>query len=122
MTNIEKYFDQLSGFLLSCGVPKWEIELFAENLYVDHRSKQIIDRQMLYDLAEYTEPFDALISEGYAWLNMSGLGLLGSTLVVSIEKPCSTSRSSQTSVNFSGPPHCVQENNFCLEKFIEIKG
>jgi len=76
---------------------------------------------MLYDLIEFSEPFASLISEGYTWLNMSGLGLLGNTLIVSIEKPCSNSHCPQTSVNFSGPPHCVQENNFCLEKFIEIK-
>ena len=121
MREIEKHFNKLSNFLLGCGVPVWDRELFAENLYVDHLLKQTIDRQKLYDLIEFSDRFDFLLSRGYAWLSMSGLGLFGSTLIVAIERPRSTSGCPQTSINLSGPPHCVKENNYCLKKFIEIK-
>ena len=121
MREIEKHFENLSKFLLGCGVPTWDRELFAEDLYVDHLSKRTIDRHKLYELLEFSDRFDFLLHKGYDWLNLSGLGLHGGTLIVAIEKPLSTRDCPRTSVNLSGPLHCVEENDFCLKKYIEIK-
>ena len=95
--------------------------LFAEGLYMDQSSKQSISKSELFDLSNYATHFDALMSEGHSWINMSALGLLGSTLIVGLEKSEATFEDCRTSVNLSGAQNFVVDNNYNIEKFIEIR-
>ena len=86
----------------------------------------MIERDSLYSIAEYSDRFEILLSQGHGWLNMSGLGLLDNDLIVAIERPDVRSPSFEcgaptTSVNFSGPMNCVEEKNYNLSTFIGIK-
>ena len=121
MDGLEEHFGRLSETLTSWGVPSWENVLFSENLQVDPFSIQTIKRSELYGLVEFSDRFEALLNEGHNWINLSGLGVLDNTLIVAIEKPKSNSGSPLTSVNQSGPPNCVKDTNYNLEKFIEIE-
>jgi hypothetical protein len=121
METLEEHFDRLSETLKSLGVPNWDNVLIAEDLHVDPFSKQRVERNQLHSLAEYSDRFDSFLKEGHSWLNLSGLGILGDTLIVAVEKPRANSGSPLTSVNQSGPPNCVKDNNYSLEKFIEIR-
>ena len=121
METLEDHFKSLAETLKSEGVPDWESVMIKENFHVDPFSKQIIEKSQLHSLSGFSDRFDSLLNEGYNWLNLSGLGILGSTLIVALEKPRANSGSPLTSVNQSGPPNCVKDNNYNLEKFIEIK-
>ncbi len=121
MTTLENHLEKLSGWLRSQGVPTWEYVLFAEDIHVDPFSKQMIEESSLHTLIEFTNRFDELSTEGYNWLNFSGLGILDNTLIVVIEKPNTNTGCQTTSVNQSGPPNCVKDNDYNLEQFIEIK-
>ena len=123
---IEKRFDDLSELLENSGFPGWSSVFFVEDFYINSSSRQTIERDRLQSITQFSGRFDALLSEGHGWLNMSGLGLLNNDLIVAIEKPSSNSPSfscgiSNTSVNLSGPTRCVENKNFDLNSFIRIK-
>lgn len=121
MGALEDHFKSLSGWLKSRGVPAWNHLLFAEDLKVVPFSKQIIEANKLHSLEEFSDRFEELLEEGHNWLNLTALGVLDGTLIVAIEKPKANAGSPTTSVNQSGPPNCVRDNGYDLERFIEIK-
>lgn len=59
----------------------------------------------LHTIDEVAARFDEYLRAGYAWLNLSVVGLSGSQLVLSIELPRESTGAPPglTSVNFSGP-------------------
>jgi hypothetical protein len=120
MSALEDHFDSLSGWLRSRGVPAWDDVLFAEDLSVSPFSKQQIEEGRFHSLEGFAGRFDELLNEGHNWLNLSGLGLLDGSLIVAIEKPRANAGSPTTSVNQSGPPNCVKDERYSLERFIEI--
>jgi hypothetical protein len=121
MRALETHFESLSGWLKSRGVPAWDNVLFAEDLSVSPFLKQVIEENRLHTLDGFSDRFDALLIEGHNWLNLCGLGILDGTLIVAIEKPKANAGSPTTSVNQSGPPDCVRDHGYQLERFIEIK-
>ena len=120
MDLLDEHFDRLEQFLKERGVPEWDDVLFIEGLFVDVGSKQVIENSRFQNPNDFKVRFQTLVSKGYSWLNMSGLGLIGNTLVVSVEKPNKIHPGTETSINFSGPSNRVIQNNYKLDKYIEV--
>ena len=120
MSTLEEHFESLSTWLRSTGFPSWEEVLFVEDINVYPFSKQTIEADRFKSMEDFSDRFDELLTEGHVWLNFSGLGILDNTLIVALEKPKANAGSPTTSVNQSGPPVCVKDNNYRLEQFIEI--
>jgi hypothetical protein len=106
--------------LIEDGVPHWDSILIAEGLYLDREKKQRVLQHKTYSLNDFSERFEKLMSDGYSWINLCGLGLLENTLVVGIELPSTAVGSHFTSVNLAGPMLFVSENNYQLDKYLEI--
>ena len=116
----EKHFNRLSRILLDEGLPHWSSVLVVEDLYLDQNIKQRVLKHKTFSLADFSERFEKLMSNGYSWLNLCGLGLLQETLIVGIEKPNSAAGSHFTSVNLAGPMKFVADNNYQVDKYMEI--
>jgi hypothetical protein len=66
----------------------------------------VLPRSALLTVDQFAPRFDALLRAGYAWINLSVHGVLGSTLIVAVELPREPTGvpAGLTSVNYSGPP------------------
>lgn len=121
MGALEERFESLSAWLKSRGFPAWDTVLFVEDLSVSPFLKQVVEENRLYSLEGFAGRFDELLNEGHNWLNLGVLGILDGILIVALEKPKANAGSPTTSVNQSGPPDCVRDEGYNLEKFIEIQ-
>jgi hypothetical protein len=121
MKTLEEYFDSLSKWLSSHGVPAWNNVLFSEDLRIDPFNKKSLNQSEFTSLTEFSDRFNELLKEGHNWLNLGALGILNGALIVSVEKPKFNAGSATTSVNQSGPPNCVKDNDYNLENFLEIE-
>ena len=65
-----------------------------------------VSREALKTVEAYASRFDALLAAGYAWINLSALGVYGEDLLVCVELPRGPVGVTVgcTSVNLSGPP------------------
>jgi hypothetical protein len=63
-----------------------------------------LNKDLLHVVSDYEAKFHDLITSGNAWVNLSALGLLGSSLVICVEMPRSSMGVNLecVSVNFSG--------------------
>jgi len=120
MDLLDEHFVRLKEFLNEQGFPEWNDVLFVEGLFIDAGSKQVIEKVRFQNSNDFKVRFQFLVSKGYSWLNMSGLGLIGNTLVVTVEKPNMVYPGAVTSINLSGPSNCVIQNKYMLDKFIEV--
>ncbi len=120
MDLLDEHFERLKQFLKERGVPEWGDVLFVEDLFIDAGSKQIIMKSRFQNLNDFKTRFQTLFSKGYSWLNLSGLGLIGNTLVVAVEMPNKAYPEAVTSINLSGPLNCVVQNEYMLDKFLEV--
>ena len=111
MNSLEYHLFELEQWLRQIpDAPAWSCVQLVELSNVDpHLPPDLKHR--LREPAEYAVRFAELASAGYAWINLSGLGMLDDTLVVTVEKPSRTSNCprSRTSVNYSGPTNMVRE-------------
>jgi hypothetical protein len=121
MNALEEHFEQLSGWLRSRGVPVWDEVLFTEDLSVSPFLKQVVEADLIFSLEGFSDRFEALLNEGHNWLNLSALGILDGNLIVSVEKPKANAGSPTTSVNQTGPPDCVRDEGYRLDRFVEIE-
>lgn len=121
MKTLEEYFDNLSKWLSSHGGPDWNDVFFSEDLRINPFKKISLKQGEFSTLSEFSVRFSELLEEGHNWLNLSALGVLNGTLIVGVEKPTKNAGSPTTSVNLSGPPNCVKDNDYNLENFLEIE-
>ncbi len=120
MDLLNEHFERLKQFLKERGFPEWGDVLFVEDLFIDAGSKQIIKKSQFQNFNDYKARFQTLVSKGYSWVNLSGLGLIGNTLVVAVEKPSKAYSEAVTSINLSGPSNCVVQNEYMLDKFLGV--
>jgi len=114
MIKVHEYIKDLIGYLKrdSNILPWSEIVIFeTESDGVQYQPKDdgiyawFISPSSFFTPDEYLERFDDLLHEGYSWINMSGYGVLNSTLIIAIELPREIVGVpyGKTSINFSGP-------------------
>lgn len=86
--------------------PTWTGARFVESRNIQYGRTDTILMSTLRTVEAFEPRFEALLQAGYAWINLSALGVLGGELLVSVEVPRDTSSVpyGRTSVNLSGPP------------------
>jgi hypothetical protein len=70
----------------------------------------------------YTKRYAEILSTGYAWVNLSFVGNLDGTPIITVELPHETRGTKQTSVNISGPPRAVIDANLDAAAFLKLSG
>ena len=113
-----EYFE--SWLTKELGLPAWKEVLVTE--FVEFSADPLkIEVGKCDSPDNYKERFQLLLSRGYAWINVSALGLMGETLVLHVEHPNQSQFiSAESSVNLSGPCEAVQKNGYNLN--VNIKG
>jgi hypothetical protein len=61
----------------------------------------------LQTVEEYAERFAALQRAGFAWLNVTCLGVANQRLIVGVELPSTRTGAARPSINYSGPENRV---------------
>ena len=71
---------------------------------------------------EYEARFEALMSKGYPWVNLSFYGFLGERGLVVVELPSAELRSPtpSTSINFSGPPAIAAASGWDARSHVDL--
>jgi hypothetical protein len=78
-----------------------------------------IHRVALRTPYEYQERFESIMKSGFSWVNVTCYGLDVDTLIVGIETPTpSPTRAVRTSINYSGPPTKVVQNDWDVSEAI----
>lgn len=70
----------------------------------------------------YTKRYEEILSSGYAWVNLSYVGNLDGTPIITVELPREIRGIEQTSVNVSGPPRAVVDANLDATAFLRLSG
>lgn len=106
MSSLAIHLDRLSAWLRRENrAPPWRAVLLIEAGDVAWGAVASISRHAVRSSIEYEDRFEALLAAGYAWLNLSALGVLDEDLLVCVELPRdSVGAYGRTSVNLSGPP------------------
>lgn len=106
MNDLEQHLARLTAHLREQHVAaSWSHVKIIEGP-VDHGPEiVIIPRRSLQTPGEYAPRFDALLNQGHGWINLSAVGVLEDTLLVSIELPGYRNYVARgdVSVNLSGP-------------------
>jgi hypothetical protein len=105
--NLGSYLEELNTWVLTRigQVGSWSQVRVAEDTTIRRQGRDCyIAQSSLFTPEDYAPRFDALLSQGYSWLNMNWAGIVGDTLIIVIELPVAISGiAGKTSVNFSGP-------------------
>ena len=92
-------------------VADWENVLIGDesSLYGDGNLN--IEKAKLKTIEEYSSTFEALLTKGFSWLNLSAVGVLDGDLIVCVETPNNSGSvpKEKTSINFSGS--AIELNN-----------
>jgi hypothetical protein len=111
MSRLRESIDVLTKWLRDSGAPAWSEVLLVEvsdktrfDRTPANQERIHVPRAELHTLESYQTRFDHLLDQGYSWINLSGFGLLGTTLVILVEIPRESASAKRTSVNLSGPP------------------
>lgn len=113
MSDIDAHFLNLMRFIREqCAAPEWENVFFAESSEIKYESSDElwdgyirVPRMALMPMDEYCERFDALLDQGYSWINLNAAGIFDGNLLVVIELPNYKTGipRNKVSVNLSGP-------------------
>jgi hypothetical protein len=71
---------------------------------------------------QYRERYEEILKSGYAWVNLSYVGNLDQTPIVTVELPHEARGIKETSVNLSGPSRAVVQANMDASVFLRLKG
>jgi len=103
---------QLSDFVQKLGAlvrnwtptAEWHAVRFVESSDVDY-SEPVprVSEPELMTMESFQHRFESAVRSGYAWVNLSALGVLDGSLVVALERPRAATGALRTSVNLSGP-------------------
>ena len=103
---------QLSDFVLKLEslvrewtpTAEWREVRFIESSDVDYSEPvPCVSAAELMTMEAFERSFESAFHGGYAWVNLTALGVLDGLLVVALERPRATTGTPQTSVNVSGP-------------------
>jgi hypothetical protein len=113
MSRLQESIDRLSRWLRSLGAPAWSELAFVEiskspRFTYPSTGGMVrihVAKGQLQSVESYESRFEHLLDQGYAWINLNGCGLLGTTLIVLVEVPRAAGRvpRDRVSVNVSGP-------------------
>src|SRR5262245_25362068 len=83
---------------------EWHEVRFVESSDVDY-SEPVprVSAPALMTMVGFQRRFETALGSGYAWVNLSALGVLDDSLVVALETPRAATGALQTTVNMSGP-------------------
>jgi hypothetical protein len=100
------HLDRLTAWLRRSGTaPAWRGVRLIDARDITWAALSTIARNAMHSVTDYEARFESLLATGYAWLNLSALGVLDDELLVCVELPRdSVGAYGRTSVNFSGPP------------------
>jgi hypothetical protein len=106
VSSLADHLERLSAWLRRDGTaPRWRGVRLIEAKDVVWGAVSMIPESATRSMSEYEARFDALLAVGYAWLNLSALGVLAGQLLVCVELPRDpVGAYGRTSVNLSGPP------------------
>ena len=91
------------------------------NAEVDERGRLRIQHTDLLPLEAFEARFEALMSAGLPWINVSCCGLDRGRLVFLVETPQEARPlSSRTSVNYSGPTNAARERGWDVGEVLAI--
>ncbi len=121
MDTFDEHYKRLESLLAGWDLPKWKNILYIEDFNLDSSLQQSVKTINLYSQDIFSDHFRSIMARGFSWINLSVLGLLNDTLIISVEKPKKYFPGTKTSVNLSGPSNFVKENNYQLDKFINLE-
>ena len=126
MGSLTASLDALLLFLQQAGLrpPSWNVRILetGPSAPTDALGRISVKRDRLRTVAEYGPRFDALLDQGWPWLNVSCCGIDGDQMIVTVELPPSKSHSVRTSVNYSGPTQAVLEAAWSADVVIAFEG
>lgn len=105
MSDLSKHIQQLENWLEPDVAKRvWETVLIGEESELYQNGELNLNKNLLHIVSDYEAKFHNIITAGNAWVNLSALGLLGSSLVICVEMPRSSVgvNLERVSVNFSG--------------------
>jgi hypothetical protein len=105
MCGLSKYIQQLENWLEPDVAKRvWERVLIGEESELYQNGKLVLSKNLLHIVSDYEAKFLDVMTAGNTWVNLSALGLLGSSLVICVEIPKSSAgiNLERVSVNFSG--------------------
>jgi hypothetical protein len=117
--DLDWYVEHLDGWLREKGMPSWQDVMITEQLVYDDRG---LPRAVgkLNTVEEYRARFTDLATRGWGWINLQAVGLLGTTLLLSVEVPnYEPAGEYATTVNLSGPTGAVAEHGFDICRIID---
>jgi len=105
MAQLSDFVQKLESFVRDW-TPRteWQAVRFIESSDVDY-SEPVprVSEPELMTLEGFQHQFESALRSGYAWVNLSALGVLDGSLVVALERPHAATGALRTSVNLSGP-------------------
>jgi hypothetical protein len=80
---------------------------------LDPTGRLLVPPEMFASVEGYAARFEQLLDLGFPWINLSCMGVLRDKLVVAVELPSEhAGPAPRTSINLSGPPRAVLDNNW----------
>jgi len=122
METLASSLERLSTFLREIGCPPWKdmrVVFLEPRETLDEELRMTLARDRLLTVDEAREPFAALLARGGAWVNLSGVGLDGETLLVTVEASRGLGPAEVgTSVNLSGPERRTSDNGWAASRAV----
>jgi hypothetical protein len=113
MSEIDAHFLSLTRFIKEeCAASEWRNVFFAESAEIEYEPTDEVwggyirlKRMALKPMGKYRERFEALLDQGYSWINLNAAGIFDGNLLVVVELPNYKSGNprNRVSVNLSGP-------------------
>jgi hypothetical protein len=105
MPQLSDFVQKLESFVREVmPTAQWRQVQFIESSSVDYSEPvPCVSAAELMTVEAFQRPFESALHSGYAWVNLTALGVLDGSLVVALERPRATTGALQTSVNMSGP-------------------
>jgi hypothetical protein len=104
---LTEHLGRLEAWLRRNGdAPAWWSVRIVESAEIKYGLTDEIPQRAMKTAESYAPRFERLLAAGYAWINLSALGVLGEHLLVCVELPREPVGilAGRTSVNLSGPP------------------
>ena len=99
------HFNDLRSIIKMPQNLSWSCILVVEERSVIYGNFILLPKLALVSANEYEKRFDELLNMGYAWINMSAMGIMDNAFIVEIGLPIQGRNAprNKVSVNYSGP-------------------
>lgn len=106
-------FAKLADLLQASGLVGWDEVKITESVVWDERGAAVSLGELRF-IEDFRRRYTELVTAGWPWVNLNAMGLLGETLILTVEYPqYDPTGVSPTSVNLSGPD--VRLTDFTLD-------